>query len=68
LVDRDQVLQRIVTEILVELRKNDYGRRAHVQQRIAVGRRMCHGFGGNDAAGAGTVVDHDLPPQRVAQP
>ena len=39
----------------------------HVEQRIAVGRRVDDGIGGDIAAGARAVVDDDILPEPLRQ-
>ncbi|MNC87890.1 hypothetical protein D3C83_36580 [compost metagenome] len=58
--DRREIPDRIVGELLEqELRARMRADLAH-RQRIAIGRRFGADFRANDAACAGTVVDHHL--------
>ena len=63
--DRLEVLEQVVVQFRIE-GLADGGRRPAREERIAVGRRARGQLGRDIAAGAGTVVDHDLLAQRVA--
>ncbi len=58
-----EVLERVVGQLLVEVRADDV-RRAGEKQRVAVGRRLRHEVGADRAARAGLVLDEELPPER----
>ena len=56
--DRREIFQRIVAELRLHERVDRQRTVRGDQQRVAVGRRPCHGLGADAAAGAATVVDH----------
>ena len=56
--DRHEVVERIVRQLLIEPRiEHDIAQPAD-EQRVAVGRRIDHGLGPDDGAGAGPILDH----------
>src|SRR5262249_1002479 len=57
----------IEAELLVERRVYRVGR-ADDEQRVAVRRRVHHRFGGDVAAGAGTILDDALLTETLGQP
>ena len=63
--DRRKRLQRVVGQ-LVE-RRIDRMRDGDDQQRVAVGRRLRHQLGADDAAGAGLVLDDELLAEPLAE-
>jgi hypothetical protein len=65
--NRRDVADKIVIELLVERRV--YGvRYVHQEERIAIGRRVHYGFGGDIAAGAWTVLNDELLAEPFGQP
>ena len=59
--DRDEIVDRVVRQLAVDVRRGDEGRVGGHQQRVAVGRGLGDEFGADltDAA-ARLVLDHDL--------
>src|SRR5438034_1091971 len=64
---RRQVLQRVVGQLLEEVRVDRELADVGDQQRVTVGRRSRDDLGAGDASGAGPVLDHDLLPERLGQ-
>ena len=65
--DRDQVLDRIVWQVLID-EGVDRGRRDRLEdQRVAVGPRAGDRVGGDGAAGAALVLHHHLLAELVAE-
>jgi hypothetical protein len=57
--DRDETVQRIVGQLVVDRRHDAHDRGAD-QQGVAVRPGLDHELGGDVAGGAGLVFDHDL--------
>jgi hypothetical protein len=57
--DRREALHRVVRELALVERRVGRMARDHGEQAVAVGRRLRHQVGAENAVGAGTVVDHD---------
>src|SRR5213079_1507345 len=57
--DRREVLQRVVAELLVQVRIHHVAADAGEEKRVAVGRRLRRELRADRAAGAGPVVDDD---------
>jgi hypothetical protein len=54
---RNEVAERVIRQALVERNIDRHGRCRRHQQRVAVGRGLLHRDRGDDAAGAGLVLD-----------
>ena len=63
--DRREGLQRVDGQLVK--RRIDRMRDGDDQQRVAVGRRLRHQFGADDAAGAGLVLDDELLAEPLAE-
>jgi hypothetical protein len=60
--DADEILQRLVRQLLVEVRVRDVGRRLH-HDRVAIGWAVQYDFGTDRAGRAAAVLDHELLPE-----
>ena len=65
--DRDEVVEWIIGQVLVEAGIEYDVAQAADEQRIAVGRRVDGGLGADDGAGAGAVFHHHALPQPLAE-
>ena len=57
--DRREILDRVEWQCFVQARIDDQRRVAAHQQRVAVGGRLGDAIGGDVAAGAGNILDHE---------
>ena len=57
--DRREILERVEWQCFIQARIDDQRRVAAHQQRVAVGGRLGDAIGGDVAAGAGNVLDHE---------
>jgi hypothetical protein len=64
--DRCEILARVVARILVQRGTDRERAGVAQQQRVTIGIAFRDRFGADGAAGAGTVVDHDLLAEQFA--
>jgi hypothetical protein len=66
--NRSEIAQRVIGEIGVERRIDRQGAGISHHQHVAVRGRRRHHLGGNHAAGAGHILDHERFAERIAEP
>jgi hypothetical protein len=57
--DRREVLERVVTDLRIHVRRDSVGRLAREIQRVAVGRRFSDDLGADRAGRADAVFDNE---------